>query len=220
MQSTTVANLPCEVVAIIFNNLDNVRFILPCILACRKFYLTYLQYPSIKREVLANHITKSLLPYAVAVRVASHLPKPLSAVSIDEVLGGIYGSQAQLNARLSLDEMPFDDLLYMARMHDIIHGLVMEFAGSAWSILSPHDTNLSVSEYSRFCRAFYRFEILCSLFSTESPVFTDLEASKAKAQFFSKHPSWENEQIGCVHDFLERKMSEGQWPLDHESDCF
>jgi hypothetical protein len=210
MRSITVADLPCEVVASILKNLDNARFILPCILVCRKFYLSYQQYPSIKRDVVANHISESLLPYAVAVRVASHLPKPLSAASIDGVLDNIYGPHAQLNTRSALNRMTFDDLRHIIRMHDIIHELVMEFASSAWSILSPDDINLSSSEYFRFYRAFYRFELLCSLFSTQAPKFSDLENSKAKAQFLSKHPPWENEQIGCVHDFLERKMSKGQ----------
>ncbi|KAM3064801.1 hypothetical protein ACMFMG_008718 [Clarireedia jacksonii] len=211
MQSATVADLPCEVIASILKNLDNIHSVLPCILVSRKFYLSYQEHPSIKKEIVINHITPSLLPYAVAVRAASHLPKPLSAASIDKILDIIYAPQAQLNAHQGLDEMILDDLLHMVRMHDIIQNLVIEFADSAWSILSPDDTDLSTSEYFRFSRAFYRFELLCSLFSYQSPLFSDLEDSKAKSQFLSRHAPWENEQIGCIHDFLERKMSKGQW---------
>jgi hypothetical protein len=214
MQSTTVADLPCEVVASILKNLDNIRSILPCLLVCRKFYLSYQQYPSVKKDIVANHITKSLLPYAVAVRVASQLPKPLSAASIDEVLDNIYGPQAQLNTLSCLNQMAVDDLRHLVRMHDIIHELAMEFAGQAWSTLCPDDVNLSSMEYFRFYRAFYRFELLCSLFLTFAPSYEDLANSRARAQFLSKHPPWENEQIACVHDFLAWKMSKGQWPPD------
>jgi hypothetical protein len=62
---------------------------------------------------------------------------------------------------------------------------------------------LSPTEYFRFCCAFYRVELFCTLF--RSGAFED----DMNPWFFSRHAPWGNEQLGCVYEQLEARFAEG-----------
>jgi hypothetical protein len=96
----------------------------------------------------------------------------------------------------------------MAGTHDAIHALATDFAASAWTRISsspsaPKSMALSPTEYFRFCCAFYRVELFCTLF--RSGAFED----DMNPWFFSRHAPWGNEQLGCVYEQLEARFAEG-----------
>ncbi|KAK3295314.1 uncharacterized protein B0H64DRAFT_144204 [Chaetomium fimeti] len=205
MPTLTITELPCEVMAAILRNLDNLRSLTPALLTCRHFYTSFKQYHGIEPAIVRNQVTPALLPYSVALLDASNWPRSLAGGLLDT----LYNEPAQLSARVS--SMPVSTLQQMARSHELIRKLSTLFATEAWGHLSPGNRDddsisLSPTEDSRFCRTFYRLELFYRLFRTESGVLDPDFEERTKSWFFSRHPPWENEQIGCAHEFLEAKL--------------
>jgi hypothetical protein len=47
-----ITGLPCEVLASVLRNLDNMRYLLASILTCRHFYSTFNEYRGIAAQIL------------------------------------------------------------------------------------------------------------------------------------------------------------------------
>lgn len=81
----------------------------------------------------------------------------------------------------------------------------------------------SYEETFRIQRALYRFQLYCHLvgfphneFETESgheEEYTDPSAWK-HWPFFGLYSPWANEQLACIHDFLEHVVSKGQHDIN------
>lgn len=110
--------------------------------------------------------------------------------------------------------MRLGELVRLGCVHDIIRTLTADPMCHAWSLLPQSDLKLSPTEYFRVCRAFYRVELLFDLFRSDPETAS---AGIEKRLFLSRHPPWENEQLGCVHDFLEKKLSDGRHVLDSKA---
>ena len=67
-------------------------------------------------------------------------------------------------------------------------------------------------EICRIERALYRFEIYCNIFRESPKAQYSSVYGEQKRLFFSNFAPWENEQLGCIHDFLARVVSPGQLP--------
>ena len=100
----------------------------------------------------------------------------------------------------------------MSHTHEAIHALAIDFATSAMDLIPLRDAAstgpsagiaLSSLEYFRFCRAFYRVDLFYTLFR-DRPFGYDM-----RARFFSRQPAWENEQLGCVYEYLEARFARG-----------
>src|SRR5262245_50545613 len=113
--------------------------------------------------------------------------------------------------------MSLGSILEMDRTHEVIHEMVMDFATEAWDLLSQGKLGLAVAlsfkEYTRFCRAFYRVELFYTLFRRQEESDLGMDILSEIQDFLSRHPPWENEQLACVHDFLEKKLSRGELRL-------
>lgn len=59
-------------------------------------------------------------------------------------------------------------------------------------------------ELYRKHRAFYRFKIYCNLFRARKP--PTFNVYKHQGVFFSKFSPWENELLGCIHDYLSDEI--------------
>lgn len=79
--------------------------------------------------------------------------------------------------------------------------------------LRPEDCPPSHMELFRIRRALYRYQIYCNLFFRD---VVDLHPGRWVRQrrnahldryFFSPFPPWVNEQLSCVHDYLEEVLS-------------
>ena len=158
-----------------------------------------------------RQITPALLPYAVAAMEVAR-PSKTQPESIRQILDNLYHDPEKLQARLR--EMPLVDAWDIGRKHDMIREMATKYATRAWSLLAGERLTASPAEEFGFYRAFYRFDILCSLIRHEQASPSNAEdAIDAKLDFLSRHPPWENEQIGCVHDLLEDELSTGTWTL-------
>ncbi|KAI2626753.1 hypothetical protein GGR54DRAFT_484076 [Hypoxylon sp. NC1633] len=208
-----ITELPCEIVVLVLRNLGSVRFLLPSLLTCRHFYSSFKEHPNVAAHILQQQVTPALIPYSIAVLEASRL-KPRTAVAVRELLETLYTEPSKLADRLRT--MPIPLLARMGHMHDVIHSLATEFASRAWIHISKEpgsqvssSLSLSLKEYFRFCRAFYRAELYLSINrNSMEPLDAASFRDSDKEWFTSKHPPWENEQLGCVQYFLELKFSE------------
>ncbi|KAK3902172.1 hypothetical protein C8A05DRAFT_15727 [Staphylotrichum tortipilum] len=204
----SITQLPCEMVAEILGKLDHLRFLLPALLACRHFYTSFKKSHGVKASILRRQITPALLPNAVALVEASRLPRPLAASSVVALLDDLHNRPASLAAWLPT--IPTALVQKMGRTHDAIHALATGFATSALDCISPPSAPagtateaaaLSPLEYFRFCRAFYRVDLFYTLFRGGS------FESDMNPWFFSRHSLWENEQLGCVYEYLEARFA-------------
>lgn len=209
-----ITGLPCEIVASILRNLENVRFIPSVLLTCRHFYTSYKESPGIGAEILRRQIPSALLPYSIALIEASRLPRPHAAGTVPEFLDSLYKHPDQMANKLP--SLPTPVLLEMGHMHAIIYTLVIDFVIDAWKLLCQETQillrrfSLSSTEYLRFCRAFYRAELFFRLFRGAEQATAGTFENAENQLFFSRHAPWENEQLGCVYDFLEKRFSQGK----------
>ena len=89
----------------------------------------------------------------------------------------------------------------------------MEFVQTTLSVAPLKQFKLSPTrqELRRIERALYRFEIYCDLFreipNERSSTIPSAINSEQSQLFFAKFAPYENEQLGCIHDFLVRAIS-------------
>jgi hypothetical protein len=92
-------------------------------------------------------------------------------------------------------------------MHSIVQSFCDKFAAAAFEKLYENDNHaagvLSSDENFRIMRALYRAELYWELFGRESGGLV----SNLGNGFFDRHSPWVNEQLACIHDFLERELS-------------
>lgn len=213
-----ISDLPCEVVASILRNLDDLQCLGQALLVSRHFYASFKQSHGIEATIIGRQVGPALLPYAAAVSDALYSPQPQRANSVQNLLDTLYNEPDRLTNRLSAK--PSRILRSIGCVYSICHSLAMDYAATAWRRLPHQDTSgrqeeesltLSPEEHFRFCRAFYRVELLYSLFRAREVEEFQEETSmqSIRCLFFSRHPPWENEQLGCVLDYLEAKFVEG-----------
>ncbi|KAK1483381.1 hypothetical protein CTAM01_13458 [Colletotrichum tamarilloi] len=206
----SIADIPCELVSSILRSLDDFETLTSALLACRHIYTSFKQIAGTELAILRRKIGLDLLPYAVASLEASRLkPSPGDDSSIRALLDLLYDNPSQLVARTASISSEF--LRSMSRKHDWVTTLALSYAAEARIHLSsdiaasPEAVDLSPSEYIRFCRAFYRVDLFYLLFGAVGN-FNGL--SGMGNLLFHRHPPWVNEQLGCVHDFIEDKFLE------------
>lgn len=208
-----ITQLPCEIVVSILRELDNLSSLLSSLLSCRYVYESFKESPGLIAEIVERQITPALAPYAVATEEAERL-KPHTGTAICRMVKTLHERPSDLANRLPTMAIP--TLVALGRKHDLIHGLVAEFSGAAWARLTNDDKftasgrlSLSPAEYTRFCRAFYRFELFFNLFRRPYSASLENLHENTSEWFFSKHTPWENEQIAAINDFMELKLSRG-----------
>jgi hypothetical protein len=212
-QMPNFVDLPCEVIASILRNLDNVRHLLPCLLTCQHVHTTFREYPMLKEDIFRRQVTPALLPYSIALVKASHLPVLRTSSSIQALLTTLYDEPGQLVTLLNT--MPLSDFSQMGYIHDVIESLVASFATDSWALLRhddpslPGDLVLSEKEHFRLCRAFYRTQLFFNLFpGTEDKPYDTPESSDV-VWFLLMHAPWENKQLSCVQDYLQEIFFKG-----------
>ncbi|KAI0967016.1 hypothetical protein F4678DRAFT_447161 [Xylaria arbuscula] len=210
----TITRLPCEIIAGIFRKLDNIQSLLPSILTCRHFYLSYKESPSLALDILHHQIGPALLPYSIAVLEASCMARTRS--SIQQLLDTLHNEPAVLTRRLH--DIHLSGLIEMGGTHDLVKNFADAFASDAWSLVLSHSLVqgqgqsdglvLSPTEEFRFYRAFYRVELFLRLFRDDSIQVSSIFEDEQVDMFLSRHPPWVNEQLGCVHDYIEKRFSQ------------
>ena len=210
--------LPPELKYTIFINLPDVASAKSLALVSSSFYYTFLDAQSlILRHILQNEITPDLLQGAFAAYKASKIPwwtKQTVLDFLDEYFGGFL---LHTNHKWNLSEA-----LYMSKIHTCADFFATEFASYALyknPTLRGSNAAPSSTEMIRTKRILYRFELFCNLFRKPShdrmrrgerncliqPI--PFEDEELRDIFFDKFSPWENEQLGCIHDYLIEEIT-------------
>jgi hypothetical protein len=158
-------------------------------------------------SIVRPQITPALLPYTIALMEALHLPRPLVGASVIALLDKLYSRPDHLSA--CVPQLSTSHIQQMNSTYYAIDAIATDFAACALERISPKgravsaNAPLSPAEHFRFRRAFYRVELFYTLFRCGA--FDD----NMNRWFFSRHPPWENEQLGCVSQYLGVRLDQG-----------
>ncbi|TGJ83304.1 hypothetical protein E0Z10_g5440 [Xylaria hypoxylon] len=203
-----IEGLPVELVRMILSALPDVVSLQAATLSCPLFYAAFIEAEaSITTYVLLNQVDISVLPEAIAASDSSwlhpHDTEPQSRKAITDFV------TRNLRQRLTPPKSwLLKNALYVGRLHVCVEQLAKQFAEETLIEL-PAARSTSSATYQEGCRiqrALYRFEIYCNLFR-ETPNVQSTVYGEQKQLFFANFSPWENEQLGCVHDFLVRAVS-------------
>ncbi|PCD29167.1 hypothetical protein AU210_011708 [Fusarium oxysporum f. sp. radicis-cucumerinum] len=222
----SILSLPLHLIADILRLLDNIQELPPILLSHRIFYSALLDTPSLPVDIIRNHIPDNLLPLAFTAFKSQTSVRETSGISVEEFLTHCYNNSMR-NVDGSQIHLTVGEALEVARVNDALSGLRDEFA--LCSLRKLHGVNqdepmasdhgLSPGEYYRISRAFYRFQIYRNLFldkeqeinlfpSYDEDEDEDLSSdNELKKLFFDRHSPWVNEQLACVYDFLETRLT-------------
>lgn len=205
-----IAGLPVELVRIILSSLPDVASLQPAALSCPLFYRVFLEAEtSITTQVLLNQIDISVLPEAMAasesLRLRVHGTDPKSRQAIMDFV-----AQNLRQRQTPPRSWSLRNALRLGRLHSHVDGLAEKFARAALT-KPPIDSASSITTHQETCRierALYRFQIYCNLFCEDQKAPSSVYGEQQRL-FFANFAPWENEQLGCVHDFLVNVVSPG-----------
>ena len=207
-----------ELKCLIFTNLPDVTSAKSLALVSSSFYYTFLDAQSlILTQILQNEISTDLVQGACAAYKASKIPL-WTKQAVEEFLDRYF-------ERFVHDNTPKWDLseaLHMSKVHTCVEFFAAEFASLALSknpSMRGSNAAPSSTEMIRIKRILYRFELYCNLF--RKPRYDQMrrgerncliqpspfEAEEQQKIFFDKFSPWENEQLGCIHDYLIKEIT-------------
>lgn len=213
--SSPITGMPTELIAACLSRLDNLRWFSSALISHRLFHTAYTEQPSIVIEILKKQIPSALLPFALAVHNSAQRPDHDQGF-VSEVLDELYLHAGSAPVVLSkIIRANLSDAVRISQMHSIVQVYCEKFGAAAFEDLvglcgdhlNHESVVLSSGESFRIMRAFYRAEIFWRLFARGIHDFEPL-VSNIQNGFFDRHSPWVNEQLACVHDFLERELSE------------
>ena len=203
--------LPPEPIEHILGLLPDVTSLLSSILTCSSLYRVFIRMEvPITSKVVRNHINEEVLPEAVASWKSSGLDTWTHYRALQDFCEDHLSPRQRPPSSWTLSEAsPLADL------HRCVEHLTLDFASWTLRLLDDSDDSdawlsqsLSSSELYRIQRAFYRFEMYCNLFRTCR--LRPVRFSKQRTNdFLFTFTMWENEQLGCIHDYLFRRLSSG-----------
>ena len=208
-----LTSLAPELKCAIFQNLPDVTSAKSLALTSSSFYHTFLEAQSaLLTQVLQNEITANLLHGAFAAFKASKIPI-WTQQAVREFLNEYFGDLIPHNSQ----QWNLPEALHMSKVHSCVEFFAAEFASAALSknpTARGSNAAPSVAEMIRIKRILYRFELYCNLFRKphhsrmirgerncliQPPPFGKMEQRDI---FFDRFSPWENEQLGCIHDYL------------------
>ncbi|KAF5989306.1 hypothetical protein FBULB1_1049 [Fusarium bulbicola] len=221
----SILSLPLHLIADILRLLDNIQELPPILLSHRMFYSALLDTPSLPVDIIRSQIPDNLLPLAFTAFKSQKSVRETSSISVEEFLTHCYNNSVR-NVDGSQLHLTVGEAVEVVRVNDALSGFRDEFAlcslrklhGVNQDTPIESDQGLSPGEYYRISRAFYRFQIHRNLFLDKEqeidlfPSYDDEEEDSSsenelKKLFFDRHSPWVNEQLACVYDFLETRLT-------------
>ncbi|KAK7935315.1 hypothetical protein PG985_000810 [Apiospora marii] len=216
-----VEGLSVELVRLVLSALPNVASLRATVLSCPIFYSAFIGAEvAITTRVLLGQIDASVLPEAIAALESSRLRRNDGQELCDE--GAVLAFMDQ-NLRHRPDvprSWSLTEAFRVTQLHVPVSELAIRFVNEATD-KSPLNRSRSISvtcqEVCRIERALYRFEVYCNIFRGSEMLFRSpvlpmrLRFYREQQRlFFTNFAPWENEQLGCIHDFLVSAVTPGQ----------
>lgn len=212
--------VPFNIVIKILRHLDNNQDLERAILSHPIFEIAFHQSPrAISQSIVINKLPDGILPFALAVLVSARI-SPNESGRLRRLLAEFELGITQPGfAAKSLASMEFGipDYVLLEKAHNAVQSLSLRFAKEASIILGsgpgtePY-VNISKGETFRLHRAFYRYQFMVNLFFIiPSPSWSvpEQERYEISRAFFLSFSPWVNEQLLCVYQFLECKVTKG-----------
>ncbi|KAI1109804.1 hypothetical protein F5Y14DRAFT_390502 [Nemania sp. NC0429] len=207
--SHPINGLPAELLQMILEALPDVLSLHNAVLSCSLFYHTFSHVQStVTTRVLLNQVNLDVLPEAImaaeSILLRPHDSDPTSYRTIMKFV--VENLQKRPSPPRS---WTLQKALRVSRLHSYVDVLTNNFIAATLTThpLSRSDHHpVTYQETCRVKRALYRFEVYCNLFREESDVESPIY-NEQKSLFFAHFAPYENEQLGCIHDYLVRAVS-------------
>ncbi|KAH0592215.1 hypothetical protein MHUMG1_10071 [Metarhizium humberi] len=209
LQPASIERLSVELLQMVLLELPDVSSLRAAALSCPLLYEVFLHAETtITTQVLLKQIDDSVLPEAELVFLSSslhHGPEPEYQHSLVDFITQNLRQRPTPPSSWSLQKA-----LQLERLHLCVSELTQKFVHTTLTTypMTQSECTATRLERCRIERAFYRFEIYCSLFRMLPEIYAELPTHiEQKRLFFACFAPWENEQLGCIHDFLVRAVS-------------
>lgn len=226
MSESAILQMPLHLLVIILSRLNDMQTLGSAILSNSLFYAAYKDDPKIiVRSVIRRQIPTYLLRYAANAHQASRVDRQDKWAMMR--LNGWDMREGPLHEWLARWEQdPTSASAAVAASLSKTHRVIryycqrffrdtVPFVSELYGPLSSHAEfrEPSRAERYRVYRALYRFQIYCNLgFRNEQDLQPSPEWAKdfrhgREATIFGAFSPWVNEQLACLHDYLERRLS-------------
>ncbi|KAH6987643.1 hypothetical protein BKA56DRAFT_728488 [Ilyonectria sp. MPI-CAGE-AT-0026] len=208
--SSPLQRLPLHLVAGILVHLGSFQHLGCAILSHRVFLLAFKDnVRSITSGIITAQIPPEILPFAIAL-LESTCIDPRNHDAAETLLMNLNTSIINpSNAVPHLLRASVSQIVFMSKSYEAVeslrHGLVEELIPVLNEKMGlSHSRQISQQERFRLDRAFFRFQLMCSLFSRGKGAIHPTE--RHTELFFHSFSPWVNEQLICVYAYLERKV--------------
>lgn len=217
-----IERLSIELLRVILCALPDIATLQSAVLSGSTFYLAFQEAKnSIATQVVLSQIGADLLPDAAAALESSTLSHRLQDADLSTGNQDVkhFMSKYVRERPGPADAWPLGTACRLGKLHACIYQLAQDFALEAMAChpLNQNRRSLTPQELCRIERTLYRFEVYCNLLRGAPQERYDQDDDIADAVeernelFFENFASYEIEQLGCIHDFLVRLVSPGQF---------
>ncbi|KAK3938124.1 hypothetical protein QBC46DRAFT_441437 [Diplogelasinospora grovesii] len=228
-----IRRLPVEVVTGVLATLDSTKDLISAIRSHRVFFNGFHSYQQrVLKGIMIHMIPREILPLAIATHEAALLVdieiweeiQPL-ILSLLSIINSTSPESSPLYPRVTLQLATA-----LEKTHRMVEYFTNDYVASAIPALNDlfgasKGKNVSAVERCRLYRAFYRFQLYCNIYGRHAIEKTrravrrthawhaatyrrsDEDTRRELACFFHPWPPWMNEQLACVFEYLETKLS-------------
>ena len=205
-------SLPTEILQVIFLSLPDVTSLKSVLLSCSLFYYTFVgAQPIILNRLLCNQIGSDMMPIAFILSKSYDI-QPFSKVGVLDYLSCLHDYRS---CKLPMWTLP--NALRISKLHHHVEFFANDFASDFAIARFPGTApgTPSVQEKHRLHRTLYLLELYHILFcSTGLAEKVRISAADQHDLFFAKFAPWENEQLGCMYDYLYDQLYLGACSLE------
>ena len=200
----SLTSLPLEILQAILSFSCDGIVLRDIVLSSSSFYRAYSAAPqSILRNVVRNELSEGVVPDAIAVVQAFSIP-PSNESLIRAFLESLHHGPPWTPEAWSLMQS-----VRLSRINRSVKYFADDFsstlvANPITGILDENPAPLTRMERNRIERAFFRYELYCTLFQDQK---SRPDSYYQRLLFLNKFAAWENEQLACVYEYLRRKLA-------------
>ena len=206
--------LPNEIKVAIFILLPSLSALRACISTSKALNFAF----SGAKETIIKHVVKNRLEPGILREIKAVSASLQIKTWNRDIVTQISASYFNTQLTMTMQDWDLRTALQIDQLQTLIKAFTADFASNALA-MEPLICQNGVppliptrSELERFERSFWRFELYCNLFRdynarsfcSKVPPFS---IDEQKAMFFDRMAPFENEQLGCVHDYLWDQIS-------------
>ncbi|KAG8156475.1 hypothetical protein KVR01_013709 [Diaporthe batatas] len=225
--------MPLHLLTLILSELDDMQSLGSAIRSHRLLYAAYRDDTNtVLKSILRNQIPPGLMRYAVVAHDARHIDRD-DKEALDQLLvetlgrrdrRGLTFHQRFLKYRIENNAAAPALAAALSSTHSVVQHFSRRFLADtlplAPEVFGParsRSAEASADEIFRACRALYRFEIYCNVGFRDddngepggdlSQGWSSVRKGCQEYTHFRAFSPWVNEQLACMHDYLERVLS-------------